>query len=77
MACELKNDFEKRNDYQEAISQLNPIFHSLGLAQPALRALVNLQIKEVADLQQFNLLTLKKAHGIGPKAIKALAQFYL
>lgn len=77
MACELKNDSEKRHDYQAAIEQMDTIFHSLGLAQPALRALVNLQVKQVSDLHKIDLVTLQKAHGIGPKALKALAQFYL
>ena len=77
MACELTNDSEKRHDYQAAIEQLDAVFHSLGLAQPALRALVNLQVKQVSDLHKIDFLTLQKAHGIGPKALKALAQFYL
>ncbi len=77
MACELINDSEKRLDYQAAIEQLDAVFHSLGLAQPALRALVNLQVKQVSDLHKIDFLTLQKAHGIGPKALKALAQFYL
>ena len=77
MACELKNDSEKRHDYQAAIEQMDTIFHSLGLAQPALRALVNLQVKQVSDLHKIDFVTLQKAHGIGPKALKALAQFYL
>lgn len=77
MACELTNDSEKRHDYQAAIEQLDAVFHSLGLAQPALRALVNLQVKQVSDLHKIDYVTLQKAHGIGPKALKALAQFYL
>jgi hypothetical protein len=77
MACELTNDSEKRHDYQAAIEQLDAVFHSLGLAQPALRALVNLQVKQVSDLHKIDFVTLQKAHGIGPKALKALAQFYL
>ncbi len=76
MACELKNDSQKRLDYHEAIAQMDTVFHSLGLAQPALRALVNLQVKQVSDLQKIHFNTLEKAHGIGPKALKALAQFY-
>jgi hypothetical protein len=77
MACELVYDSEKRHDYQAAIEQLDAVFHSLGLAQPALRALVNLQVKQVSDLNNIDFVTLQKAHGIGPKALKALAQFYL
>ena len=77
MACELTNDSEKWHDYQAAIEQLDAVFHSLGLAQPALRALVNLQVKQVSDLHKIDFVTLQKAHGIGPKALKALAQFYL
>ena len=77
MACELTNDSEKRHDYQAAIEQLDAVFHSLGLAQPALRALVNLQVKQVSDLHKIDFVTLQKAHGFGPKALKALAQFYL
>ncbi len=77
MACELKNDSEKRLDYQDGIAQMDAVFHSLGLAQPALRALVNLHVKQVSDLNNIDFVTLQKAHGIGPKALKALAQFYL
>ena len=77
MACELVNDSEKRHDYQAAIEQLDAVFHSLGLAQPALRALVNLQVKQVSDLNNIDFVTLQKAHGIGPKALNVLAQFYL
>ena len=77
MDCELKNDLGKRLVYQNAFATLDPIFHSLGLAQPALRALVNLHVKQVSDLQKIDFVTLQKAHGIGPKALKALAQFYV
>lgn len=76
MACELKNDSEKRLDYQDAIAQMDTVFHSLGLGQPALRALVDLHVKQVSDLQKIDFVILQKAHGIGPKALKALAQFY-
>ena len=76
MACELKNDSEKRLHYQDAVAQMDSVFHSIGLAQPALRALVNLQVKQVSDLQKIDFVTLQKVHGIGPKALKALAQFY-
>jgi hypothetical protein len=77
MDCELKNNLGKRNAYQDAFATLDPIFNSLGLAQPALLALVNLHVKQVSDLQKIDFVTLQKAHGIGPKALKALAQFYL
>jgi hypothetical protein len=37
-----------------------------------LRALVDLQVFNVLDLQQVDALTLKNSHGIGPNALKKL-----
>jgi hypothetical protein len=56
---------------------MDVVFLKIGLPQPALRALVDLNIQQVADLQKVDFLILKKAHGIGPKALQALAQFYI
>jgi hypothetical protein len=77
MNCTLKNDSTKLAAYDQSISQMDVVFLKIGLPQPALRALVDLNVKQVADLQKVDFLILKKAHGIGPKALQALAQFYI
>jgi len=76
MTCVLKNDASKLADYDQAIAQMDVVFQEIGLPQPALRALVNLGVVHVSDLQNIDFDVLKKAHGIGPKALKALARFY-
>ena len=77
MTCALKNESSKLADYDQAIAQMDVVFREIGLPQPALRALVNLRVVRVSDLQKIDFVVLKKAHGIGPKALKALARFYL
>ena len=76
MTCVLKIDASKLADYDQAIAQMDVVFQEIGLPQPALRALVNLGVVHVSDLQNIDFDVLKKAHGIGPKALKALARFY-
>jgi hypothetical protein len=70
--CDLKDKDEKRAWYQAQINQMSPELLALRLSQPALRALVDLQVFNVLDLQQVDALTLKNSHGIGPNALKKL-----
>jgi hypothetical protein len=51
---------------------MSPELLALRLSQPALRALVDLQVFNALDLQQVDGLILKNTHGIGPAALKKL-----
>jgi hypothetical protein len=45
---------------------------ALGIAAPARRALVNLKLYKLEDLQQITQTELAKAHGMGPKTMREL-----
>jgi len=70
--CELKGNDGKKAWYQDQIAKMSPELLALGLSQPALRALVNLQVYSARDLKQLDGLILKNSHGIGPNAMKKL-----
>lgn len=70
--CDLQAKDEKRAWYQAQIKQMSPELLALRLSQPALRALVDLQVFNALDLQQVEGLILKNTHGIGPAALKKL-----
>ncbi len=70
--CELKTDEGKQAWYQDQIAKMSPEILGLALSQPALRALVNLAVYSVGDLQRLSAENLKNSHGIGPNALKKL-----
>ena len=74
--CDLKDKDEKRAWYQAQINQISHDILALRLSQPALRALVDLQVFNVLDLQQVDRLILKNSHGIGPQALKKLESLH-
>lgn len=51
------------------------LWKSLGLAAPARRALINANIKSLADLKKFRSSELKDLHGIGPNALEILKPY--
>lgn len=70
--CSLKDDTLKLAWYQEQILRMDSALLELGLSQPALRALVNLEVFSVEALRNLDTITLKQSHGIGPKAYRKL-----
>lgn len=70
--CKLKSDTESQVWYKEQIALLDPLILTLGLSQPALRALVNLKVTCVNDLKKLDKQTLQNSHGIGPRAYRKL-----
>lgn len=70
--CKLKSDAESQAWYKEQIALLDPLILTLGLSQPALRALVNLKVNCVNDLKKLDEQTLQNSHGIGPMAYRKL-----
>ncbi len=70
--CRLKADKQSRIWYQEQIAKMDPAIRALGLSQPALRALINLEVYCLSDLKKSDTAVLSNSHGIGPKAIKKL-----
>ena len=74
--CKLKFDKQLQAGYKEQISLLDPLILALGLSQPALRALVNLEVNNISDLKRLNQETIYNSHGIGPKAYRKLETLF-
>lgn len=74
--CKLKSDKQLQAGYKKQISLLDPLILALGLSQPALRALVNLEVNNVSDLKRLNQETIYNSHGIGPKAYRKLETLF-
>ena len=70
--CPLHADVQSQAWYQEQIRKCDPAILALGLSQPALRALINLSIHTVEELNAEDEQTLRNSHGIGPNALKKL-----
>ena len=47
-------------------------WRKLGLGAPAIRALVDDGLFELADLRKVSLMALRELHGIGPNALRVL-----
>jgi hypothetical protein len=71
-SCILKGNDEAMALFAKQIAQMSPEILGLRLSQPALRALVNLQIYTLADIHRVGWTALKESHGIGPSAFKKL-----
>lgn len=71
-SCILKGNNEAKALFAKQIAQMSPEILGLRLSQPALRALVNLQVYSIVDIHRVGWPALKESHGIGPSAFKKL-----
>ncbi len=69
--CELNLDPSKRVAALQRTAAIQPNFPD-GLAQPALRALVNAGFTKLEQLTRISEVDLLKLHGMGPKAVALL-----
>ncbi len=69
--CELNLDPLKRAAARKRTSAIQANFPD-GLAQPALRALVNAGFTKLEQLTRISEVDLVKLHGMGPKAVALL-----
>lgn len=51
------------------------LWKSLGLAAPARRALINENIKTIAELKKYTFSEIEQLHGIGPNALVILKPY--
>jgi DNA integrity scanning protein DisA with diadenylate cyclase activity len=70
--CILKSDKDKAKWYDSEIQKMDYRIRELNIPRPALRALVNLSIYTIEQLQKFSIEELSTLHGIGPSAIMKL-----
>ena len=72
--CSLRTNPKKAKEFDAAIRTMESELYQSGLAKPALRALINLNVYTIAELKSIKSETLSQAHGIGSKAMEILLQ---
>ena len=70
--CILKSDKDKAQLYDSEIQKMDYRIRELKIPRPALRALVNLSIYTIEQLQKLSPEELSSLHGIGPSTILKL-----
>jgi uncharacterized protein YdhG (YjbR/CyaY superfamily) len=70
--CELLHDRQKATSYEQAIAKMESALRNAGLAKPALRALIDLDVKTIKALKKADIQTLAGKHGIGPHALSII-----
>lgn len=70
--CILKSDKDKAQWYDAEIQKMDYRIRELKIPRPALRALVNLSIYTIEQLQKLSPEELSSLHGIGPSTILKL-----
>lgn len=70
--CKLKANPIKIHEYDQAISKMADTIRNSGLPKPALRALIDNDVRTIKALKRLDRNTLQSMHGIGPKAMKVI-----
>jgi uncharacterized protein YdhG (YjbR/CyaY superfamily) len=70
--CKLKANPIKIHEYNKAISKMEETIRNSGLSKPALRALIDKDIRTIKTLKRLDRNTLHSMHGIGPKAMEII-----
>ncbi len=70
--CELKSDPKKQLWYEDEYPKIAKEILNLGLAKPALRALIDANIYTVKALNSLSLSQIQSMHGMGKSAIKKI-----
>lgn len=72
--CIIKDNEVLMKQYDQLAAALDPEILKLNLPKPALRALINLNIKSFEDIRILGLKSIGAAHGMGPKSLKLIAE---
>ena len=70
--CKLKANPIKIHEYDQAISKMADTIRNSGLPKPALRALIDKDVRTINALKRLDRNTLHSMHGIGPKAMEII-----
>jgi uncharacterized protein YdhG (YjbR/CyaY superfamily) len=70
--CKLKANPGVAREYEKVIQKMDTVLRDSGLAKPALRALIDHNIKTMKALKKLDSNTLHTMHGIGPKAVSII-----
>ena len=70
--CKLKVNPIKIHEYDQAISKMEETIRKSGLPKPALRALIDKDVRTIKALKRLDRDTLHLMHGIGPKAMEII-----
>ncbi len=70
--CEIKKNHKKALSYEQAIAKMESELRHSGLAKPALRALIDLEVQTIKSLKKADIQTLAGKHGIGPHALNII-----
>lgn len=70
--CEIKKNHKKAHSYEQAIEKMESALRYSGLAKPALRALIDLDVKTIRALKKADIQILASKHGIGPHALSII-----
>jgi uncharacterized protein YdhG (YjbR/CyaY superfamily) len=70
--CDLKTNPRASTTYKAEIQKLEPALRDAGLAKPALRALIDHNIRTIRALRKVDESVLLSMHGIGPSAMRII-----
>jgi hypothetical protein len=70
--CDLQGNVHVQLEWEQRIKSLHPSLRTIGLSQPALRALWRIGIREPLDMQAFTEAQLLREHGLGKAGLRQL-----
>jgi hypothetical protein len=74
--CDLQGNIHVQLEWEQRIKSLHPQLLSLGLSQPALRALWRIGVREPSDLSRFDEAALLSEHGMGQAGIRVIMESF-
>lgn len=72
--CIIKGNEALLMQYDQLALELDSEILGLKLPKPALRALINLNIKTLDDIRKVGIEAVASAHGMGPKSIQLIRE---
>jgi hypothetical protein len=72
--CNLQLNQHLRQTMAHRCQQMDPRILSWGLAAPALRALISLNVQTVEDILSYSKKEVADAHGMGPTALLSIEE---